>query len=151
MSQLIRVLGPYQSYDFGNGIPVVTKYGTTVSDSQWAQITALLAAMTPKLRPRIVAGPDGSPPPPEINWASEAWVLSQLASVVAGNVVPIKFRQSAPAATWTIHHSRNTKPDVVLLTDGDGNERVYTDVSYPDDSTVVVEWPVPTSGWAYIQ
>lgn len=69
----------------------------------------------------------------------------------AGAVSPIKVHFSAPASTWTIPHDRNTKPDIILVTDADGQARVYTDVSYPDDSTVVVEWPSPETGWAYIQ
>lgn len=68
-----------------------------------------------------------------------------------GAIPPIKYHQVVPAATWTISHDRNTKPDVLLLTDSDGDDRVYTDVSYPDDATIVIEWPSPTSGWAYIQ
>lgn len=68
-----------------------------------------------------------------------------------GGAVPIKHHQTAPAATWTIPHDRNTKPEVILLTDSDGIARVLTDVSYPDDSTIVIEWPSPETGWAYIQ
>lgn len=68
-----------------------------------------------------------------------------------GGAIPIHHHQVAPAATWTIPHDRLTKPNVVLLSDDDGDEAVLTDISYPDDSTVVVEWPAPTTGWAYIQ
>lgn len=60
------------------------------------------------------------------------------------------LHQTAPAATWTITHNLGFKPGVQLFTDDDGDQQVYTDVSYPDDNTVVIEWPSPTTGWAYV-
>jgi hypothetical protein len=68
-----------------------------------------------------------------------------------GAVAPIKFHQAVPAATWTVLHDRNTKPPVLLITDSDGDQTVFTDVTYPDDSTIVIEWPSAESGWAYVQ
>lgn len=64
---------------------------------------------------------------------------------------PLAFHFAAPAATWTLIHNRGSYPPVVLFTDADGDEPVWTDVSYPDVNTTVVEWPSPTTGSAYIQ
>lgn len=68
-----------------------------------------------------------------------------------GATTPIKFHQAAPAATWTVPHDRNTKPSVILIADSDGGQPSFTDVTYPDDSTIVIEWPSAETGWAYIQ
>lgn len=71
--------------------------------------------------------------------------------VATANIVPtFVFHQSAPAAQWLVVHSRGTKPTVTLFTDDDGDESVYTDVHYPDDNQVIIDWPAPTAGWAYI-
>lgn len=149
---IVKVLHPYQSYDFGGGLPVILNTGTDVTDNELDQIAALLAAIPSKLRPelrQIVAGEEV----PNLDFlaATEQWVLDQLQGLAAGTAPPIKFHQVAPAALWTITHNRNTKPDVVLISDDDGNERVFTDIEYPDEATILVEWPTPTSGWAYIQ
>jgi hypothetical protein len=68
-----------------------------------------------------------------------------------GGPAPIIFSQSVAAATWTITHNRGTKPDMVLVLDEDPLRAVYTDITYPDDNTAVVEWPTPVTGKAYIQ
>lgn len=146
----IQVLWPYGSYDFGNGLPIIYEYGTTVTDAEFDAIAAKVLTIVPKLRPEIRLVGDVNPPP-QVIMATEDWVLDQLTALAVAGIPAIKFHQTAPAATWTISHNRNNKPDVVLLSDDDGNERVFTDVSYPDDATVVVEWPSPTTGWAYIQ
>lgn len=57
--------------------------------------------------------------------------------------------QVVAASTWTVLHDLSTKPDLVLILDEDPGVRVYTDVNYPDDSTAVVEWPTPVTGYAY--
>lgn len=59
-------------------------------------------------------------------------------------------RVSVAASTWTWVHNLSTRPDVLLFIDSDPGEAVYTDVSYPDENTVVVEWPSPESGWIYL-
>lgn len=61
------------------------------------------------------------------------------------------YTQSAPAATWTITHNLNTVLSVVLLTDALPGIPQITDVSYPDLNTVVVEWPSPETGKAYLR
>jgi len=63
---------------------------------------------------------------------------------------PQQYHQTSPAATWTISHVLGGAPGVVLILDSAPNEQVYTDIKYPDDHTVVVEWPTAVSGWAYI-
>lgn len=60
------------------------------------------------------------------------------------------FQQVAPAATWTIEHNLGTKPPVALFLDEDPHVPVHTDVSYPDNNTIVIEWPSPESGWAFM-
>lgn len=60
------------------------------------------------------------------------------------------YVQETPAATWTIHHGTNRKPLVSLILTESPNEPVYTDVKYPDNDTIVVEWPQAESGWAYL-
>lgn len=152
MTRFIKVNEPYKSYDFGNGLPVILNTGTEVTDAQLDQIGALIAAMVPKVRPIIEEIGGVTEQPAETTYAMQQWVLDRISETVAAGARPaIEFRQSVPAAQWTIPHDRDTKPDVVLLTDDDGTERVFTDVDYPDNATVIVTWPAPTSGWAYIQ
>lgn len=54
--------------------------------------------------------------------------------------------QSSPAATWTVSHGLNRYPSVAILIDSSPGELVYTDVSYPDSNTIVVEFPSPETG-----
>lgn len=63
---------------------------------------------------------------------------------------PFIHTQSTPAATWTIPHNRGTKPDLVITLDTEPESRVYTDVTYPDLNTAVVELPSASTGKAYI-
>ena len=65
----------------------------------------------------------------------------------AGHIV---YTQSSPAATWTWVHNLNSRPQIALFLDSDLSELVYTDISYPDQNTAVIEWPSPESGKAYI-
>lgn len=60
------------------------------------------------------------------------------------------FHQVSGAATWTWVHNSGARPAVVLFTDDDPFVPCYTDVSYPDLNTVVIEWTQPETGWAYI-
>lgn len=145
----VAVMWPYDQYDFGFGIPVILSTGTDISDAQLTQLHTIVDDMVPKERPRLLLI-DGPAPVPDTTlfYATQAYVDDAIAAIPGA--VAIKHHQTSPAATWTIPHNRDTKPDIVLLTDDDGDERVYTDVSYPDDATVVVEWPAPTTGWAYI-
>lgn len=62
----------------------------------------------------------------------------------------LEYIQSAAAATWTWVHNLGTRPAVTLFLSGAPSELVYTDVSYPDLNTVVIEWPSAESGKAYI-
>lgn len=149
---ILKVLWPYDEYDFGSGLPVITNTGTFVTDPQYTAIINILQNMTLKSRPTIVvSGGPGDVRPDELEVATHGWVADQLATIGAGGVIPVKHHQSSAAATWTIIHNRNNRPDVVLFTDDTGNERVYTDLTYPDDNTVVVEWPSALTGWAYVQ
>jgi len=58
--------------------------------------------------------------------------------------------QGSAAAQWTINHDRGGRPAVVLMPDSDPGERVYTDLTYVSDSQILVTWPSPVSGKAYI-
>lgn len=58
------------------------------------------------------------------------------------------FTQLAPAATWTIIHNLGRYPVFNLFLDEDPTSPVYTDITYPDDNTAVVEWPSAVSGRA---
>lgn len=58
------------------------------------------------------------------------------------------FTQLAPAATWTIVHNLGRYPVFNLFLDSDPTSPVYTDTTYPDDNTTVVEWPSAVSGRA---
>lgn len=60
------------------------------------------------------------------------------------------FHQTTPAATWTISHSLTKKPPVVILLDSAPTVPVVTDTVYPDTDTVVLEFPSPESGYAYL-
>ena len=57
--------------------------------------------------------------------------------------------QTTPAATWTITHNRAANPPVTLFLSSAPTEPVFTDVTYPDTATIVIEWPSPESGKAY--
>lgn len=59
-------------------------------------------------------------------------------------------QQTIPAATWTVQHNLHRKPAVVLFLDENPAEPVYTDVTYPDADTVVIEWPTAVAGWVEI-
>lgn len=54
------------------------------------------------------------------------------------------------AATWTVVHNLGRKPPVVLELASDPAGVYITDVTYPDLNTLVVEWPAPESGKAYV-
>jgi hypothetical protein len=72
------------------------------------------------------------------------------ALVVSGSNTHITYTQASPAATWTWVHNLNCRPLIALFLDEDLTEPVYTDISYPDLNTAVIEWPSPVSGKAYI-
>lgn len=58
--------------------------------------------------------------------------------------------QISPGATWTITHNLGRKPVPTLLPDDSPTRPVNTDLVYPDLNTLIVEWPAPTSGYAYL-
>lgn len=79
------------------------------------------------------------PPPPSID------------EVVCGPISWCHVHvQSVPAATWTIIHNLGCKNMPTLITTSAPGEPQWTDVTFVDDDTMIVEWPVPESGWAYI-
>lgn len=60
------------------------------------------------------------------------------------------FHQATPAATWTWVHNLGGYPPIALFADDDPDEQCFTDITYTDANTVLIEWPAPTSGWAYV-
>jgi hypothetical protein len=58
--------------------------------------------------------------------------------------------QVSAAATWTIPHNLGKKAPVLLLVDGDGNKESFTDTSYPDLNTTILEFPSAVTGFAYL-
>lgn len=58
------------------------------------------------------------------------------------------YTQPTPAATWTITHNLGRYPVFNLFTAADPTEPVYTDITYPDNNTAVVEWPTAVAGRA---
>lgn len=70
---------------------------------------------------------------------------------LAGGSDTYTHPQASAAAQWSIPHLLGTKPDVRLFLDSDLTERVYTDVIYTDLDHVLVDWPSPVSGVAYLK
>ena len=60
------------------------------------------------------------------------------------------FTQTTPASVWVINHGLGARPAVVLFDALFPSGPVETDKTYPDLNSVIVEWPEPTSGWAYL-
>ena len=77
-----------------------------------------------------VIGPQGPPGPP--------------------GGAPYTHVQAVPAATWTIQHNLGRRPLPTLLPNDSNGRPVWADLIYPDDNTLVVEWPAPTAGTAYL-
>lgn len=59
-------------------------------------------------------------------------------------------RQTVPAATWTITHGLGCRPPVALFLQSSPAEEVFASLSYPDENTIVVEFPTAEAGSAYI-
>lgn len=57
-----------------------------------------------------------------------------------------EFSQDVAAASWYITHGLGRYPEVTIVTIA--GERVYADVSYPDENSVYIEFPTPIAGKA---
>jgi hypothetical protein len=57
--------------------------------------------------------------------------------------------QDEPAATWVVEHNLGRCPTPTLLLSGEQQPQ-YTDIEYPDENTLIVEWDVPLTGIAYV-
>lgn len=79
--------------------------------------------------------------------ATTAQITQQLAEI--DSVDSFDYVQAPPAAVWTIVHGLNGYPDVLVL-DNTGR-KLYADVQYPDDQTVVVSHDHPYSGTAKLR
>lgn len=89
--------------------------------------------------------------PGSYDWWYEAVNYRVPFDVLPSEVIPtFVHHQTQAAAQWQVQHNRGVKPTVTLFTDDDGDQSVYTDVHYPDDTQVLIDWPAPTTGWAYI-
>lgn len=62
----------------------------------------------------------------------------------------LKFVQTTAAATWVWTHNLGHNPQVHLFPSDSPIEAVITDITYPDENTLIIEWPAPISGVAYI-
>lgn len=60
------------------------------------------------------------------------------------------YTQAVPASTWTIHHNLGTRPVPVILLDTDPLAPVWTDMQYVDANTLVLTFPTPVTGRAYL-
>ncbi len=58
--------------------------------------------------------------------------------------------QTAVAATWTVTHNLGGYPLATVLLAGDPGRPVATDTDYPDANTLVLTFPSPVSGRAYL-
>ncbi len=58
------------------------------------------------------------------------------------------YTQTTATAMWIIPHTFGYWPTVLLLDNND--DEVIADLSYPDATTVVVEWAYPTTGTAQL-
>lgn len=80
--------------------------------------------------------------------------LVELAIGVPGPAGPagsaFHFRQATPAAEWIVEHGQGTKPSISVFVDDLPDVPVWTDLSYPDLTTVVITLPEPHSGDIYI-
>ena len=62
----------------------------------------------------------------------------------------ISHHQTAAASVWTIAGVSSPRQPVILL-DNEPNRQVHTDVQhYPSTQTVVLTFPSPVTGWAYL-
>lgn len=91
-------------------------------------------------------------PPGEYDWlVLGARTPFDVTSAVAPSDDEFVYNRPTPAASWPIAHGLGTKPDVRLFVDPDRTERVITDVIYTDLDNLVVDWPSPESGVAYLK
>lgn len=108
----------------------------------WSIVLERIIVIEKELSPQTISivteGPQGTPGPPGPPGPPGATGSTYM------------HDQTAPAATWTIIHNLGTKPAVVLELSSNPTELIYTDVSYPDLNTVVVEWPAPETGKAFL-
>ncbi len=57
------------------------------------------------------------------------------------------YVQSTPSSSWLIPHNLGRNPSVTIVVAG---QMILTDVEYPDLNNVLVIWPAPTLGSAYL-
>lgn len=146
----LKILFPYDSYDFGFGIPPITNTGTEITDQQLDDISSIILSMRARNRPRVEEIPGPVPPAiPIPDIATRAWVTGQLAELDIGGQQYVHV-QTAPAASWPVTHNRGARPPVVLFLDSAPEEPVFADVTYVDDDHVLIELPSPETGKAYI-
>lgn len=75
---------------------------------------------------------------------------AQIAQLAAQAPQHLTFHQQSAAAQWTWQHNLGRFPDVTLFTSDDPDHPCFTDVTYTDANTIIIEWPQPETGWAYI-
>lgn len=82
----IRIEWPYGTYDFGNGVPIIDNIGVEVTEEQYEYVLEYLLTIPSKNRPRIkVVEPPYTPTtPPELTYATQAWVADAIIGVTGG-------------------------------------------------------------------
>ena len=81
--------------------------------------------------PQGIPGPDGPPGPtgpPGGQWA---------------------HHQLTASAQWTVTHNLGQPKNPTILLDADPTQSVYTRVDHVDESTAMLTFPSPVTGWAY--
>lgn len=110
---IIAVNFPYDSYDFGDGLPVIVNTGTLVSDVQLSAIQDKMSALKPKLRPVLIELDEFGNPyvPPDLTWATHDWVNEQIEALGSGGD---DVALAAHVASLTPHPAYDDIPSLVL-------------------------------------
>lgn len=58
--------------------------------------------------------------------------------------------QPSPSAEWLIQHNIGAIREPVILLASDPTHPVYTDVTYVNSDRMLLIFPEPVSGWAYV-
>ena len=75
---------------------------------------------------------------------------AEVDGITLGATTRLAFQQSEPAAQWIWQHNLGGYPPITLFSDDDPQVPCFTDLTYTDPNTVLIDWPEPTTGWAYI-
>lgn len=112
--------------------------------AQWVAVNPVLAPGEPGIEV------DANPPAIKIGNGFDTWTeLPYTAPGGGGNSEGHVHDQSSAASVWTIDHPLNTIPNVVILLTGQ-SAPVITDTEYTSLNQVVLTFPSPETGTAYL-